>query len=65
MQVDFGNLIFPDDLVIPAARELGQFSRLAHGVRSGTVTILDPKTIRIEDLHYDGAGPGRILLSII
>ncbi|KAF5292864.1 hypothetical protein FQR65_LT11116 [Abscondita terminalis] len=33
------------------------FMPLAHGLRSGPITILDPRTIFIEDLHYDGKGP--------
>ncbi|KAK4872482.1 hypothetical protein RN001_014511 [Aquatica leii] len=33
------------------------FMQLAHELRSGPITILDPKTIFIEDLHYDGKGP--------
>ena len=43
---------------MPGPVSVGEFSRAAHGVRSGDVTVLDKRTIRIEDLHYDGLGPG-------
>ncbi|KAF5279956.1 hypothetical protein FQA39_LY18177 [Lamprigera yunnana] len=33
------------------------FMQLAHGVRSGSITILDPNTFFIENLYYDGKGP--------
>lgn len=36
---------------------LPEFKRLAHGLRSGNITILDSKTFYIPNLHYDGAGP--------
>lgn len=36
---------------------LPPFMQLAHGLRSGPITIIDPQTFFIEDLHYDGKGP--------
>ncbi|KAK4872481.1 hypothetical protein RN001_014510 [Aquatica leii] len=39
------------------SRVLLPFMPLAHGLRSGRITILDSRTIFIEDLHYDGKGP--------
>ncbi|MCL4137615.1 UNVERIFIED_CONTAM: hypothetical protein GTU68_048316, partial [Idotea baltica] len=56
-QVDFGHVLIPQDLTLPKKRILPEFKRLAHGVRSGNVTILDAKTFYIPNLHYDGAGP--------
>lgn len=56
-QVDFGDIFIPLDLDIPKPRVLPEFSRLAHGLRSGNISILDSKTIYIPNLHYDGAGP--------
>ncbi|XP_043256942.1 protein Skeletor, isoforms B/C [Colletes gigas] len=47
----------PPDLKVPKARVLPEFSRLAHGLRSGNITILDSKTFYIPNLHYDGGGP--------
>lgn len=42
---------------IPRRRTLPEFSRLAHGLKSGNLSILDSKRIYIPNLHYDGAGP--------
>jgi len=55
--VDFGSLVFPTNLNIPKPRVLPEIQRLAHGVRSGNVTILDAKTFYIPNLHYDGSAP--------
>ncbi|XP_012287850.1 protein Skeletor, isoforms B/C [Orussus abietinus] len=55
--VDFGHIRIPQDLEIPKPRVLSEFSRLAHGLRSGNISILDSKTFYIPNLHYDGAGP--------
>ncbi|XP_016842690.1 protein Skeletor, isoforms B/C isoform X2 [Nasonia vitripennis] len=55
--VNFGMVLIPEDLWIPAPRVLPEFSRLAHGLRSDNITILDSKTFYIPNLHYDGAGP--------
>ncbi|KAI8422958.1 hypothetical protein MSG28_014057 [Choristoneura fumiferana] len=33
-----------------------RFTRLAHGLRSGNISVLDAKTFYIPNLHYDGAG---------
>jgi len=37
--------------------EIGKFHPIAHGVKSGQVKIVDDKTIKIKDFHYDGKGP--------
>ncbi|XP_057339793.1 protein Skeletor, isoforms B/C isoform X2 [Microplitis mediator] len=55
--VDFGDIQIPQNIDIPRPRVLPEFSRLAHGLRSGNISILDSKTIYIPNLHYDGAGP--------
>ncbi|XP_043803770.1 protein Skeletor, isoforms B/C isoform X2 [Apis laboriosa] len=55
--VNFGDVFIPANLKVPKARVLPEFSRLAHGLRSGNITILDSKTFYIPNLHYDGAGP--------
>lgn len=56
-QVDFGDVFIPPDLKVPKLQVLPEFSRLAHGLRSGNISILDSKTIYIPNLHYDGGGP--------
>lgn len=57
LQVDMGSVDIPPDLKVPKTRVLPEFSRLAHSLRSGNITILDSKTFYIPNLHYDGAGP--------
>ncbi|XP_048505189.1 protein Skeletor, isoforms B/C isoform X2 [Athalia rosae] len=55
--VDFGDVFVPAYLDVPKPRVLPEFSRFAHGLRSGNISILDSKTLYIPNLHYDGAGP--------
>lgn len=55
--MNFGDVAIPKNLDIPRPKMLPEFSRLAHGLRSGNISILDSKTIYIPNLHYDGAGP--------
>ncbi|XP_014468058.1 PREDICTED: protein Skeletor, isoforms B/C isoform X2 [Dinoponera quadriceps] len=55
--VDFGDVYIPHDLKVPKLQVLPEFSRLAHDLRSGNISILDSKTIYIPNLHYDGGGP--------
>nr|XP_033323000.1 protein Skeletor, isoforms B/C isoform X1 [Megalopta genalis]XP_033323001.1 protein Skeletor, isoforms B/C isoform X2 [Megalopta genalis]XP_033323002.1 protein Skeletor, isoforms B/C isoform X1 [Megalopta genalis]XP_033323003.1 protein Skeletor, isoforms B/C isoform X1 [Megalopta genalis]XP_033323005.1 protein Skeletor, isoforms B/C isoform X1 [Megalopta genalis]XP_033323006.1 protein Skeletor, isoforms B/C isoform X1 [Megalopta genalis]XP_033323007.1 protein Skeletor, isoforms B/C isoform len=47
----------PQNITIPKVRMLAEFTRLAHGLRSGNISILDSRTFYIPNLHYDGAGP--------
>lgn len=56
-QVDFGEVFIPPGLDVPKPRVLPEFKRLAHGLRSSNISILDAKTFYIPNLHYDGAGP--------
>ncbi|VVC33457.1 Hypothetical protein CINCED_3A009785 [Cinara cedri] len=55
--VNFGDVYIPNDLNPPKSRELPEFKRLAHGLRSGNITIMDARTFYIPNLHYDGLGP--------
>ncbi|KAK4875132.1 hypothetical protein RN001_011554 [Aquatica leii] len=55
--VDFGEVFIPPNLEVPKPRILPEFKRLAHGLRSDNISILDAKTFYIPNLHYDGAGP--------
>lgn len=57
LQVDFGEVIIPPMLDVPKPRVLPEFKRLAHGLRSSNISVLDAKTFYIPNLHYDGAGP--------
>ncbi|GBP44118.1 hypothetical protein EVAR_81439_1 [Eumeta japonica] len=56
-QVNFGDVFIDPNLEPPRARVLPEFKRLAHGLRSGNISVLDAKTFYIPNLHYDGAGP--------
>ncbi|XP_037295975.1 protein Skeletor, isoforms B/C isoform X1 [Manduca sexta] len=55
--VNFGDVFIPAGLDPPRPRVLPEFKRLAHGLRSGNISVLDAKTFYIPNLHYDGAGP--------
>ncbi|XP_021913275.1 protein Skeletor, isoforms B/C [Zootermopsis nevadensis] len=55
--VNFGDIFIPNNLEVPKPRVLPEFKRLAHGLRSGNVSVLDARTFYIPNLHYDGAGP--------
>ncbi|XP_064550220.1 protein Skeletor, isoforms B/C isoform X1 [Drosophila montana] len=55
--VDFGEVFIPPGLDVPKPRVLPEFRRLAHGLRSSNISVLDAKTFYIPNLHYDGAGP--------
>ena len=41
--------------------EIGTFNNLQHGI-AGTVHVDNNSTIRIENFHYDGLGPGELVL---
>lgn len=41
----------------PKHIQLQEFSRLAHGLRSAPILVLDKKTFYVPNLHYDGKGP--------
>ncbi|CAG5020852.1 unnamed protein product [Parnassius apollo] len=55
--VNFGDVFINPGLEPPRPRVLPEFKRLAHGLRSGNISVLDAKTFYIPNLHYDGAGP--------
>lgn len=56
-QVNFGEVFIPSTLDPPKPRILPEFKRLAHGLLSGNISILDARTFYIPNLHYDGLGP--------
>uniref|UniRef100_A0A1I8PS48 DOMON domain-containing protein n=1 Tax=Stomoxys calcitrans TaxID=35570 RepID=A0A1I8PS48_STOCA len=55
--VNFGDVFISPGLDVPKPRVLPEFKRLAHGLRSSNISVLDAKTFYIPNLHYDGAGP--------
>ena len=44
--------------------EIGTFVNLQHGI-AGTVYADNNSTIRIENFHYDGLGPGELVLIVL
>lgn len=56
---DFRCSVTPSDCPAPTYARAGWVARLSslqHGV-SGTVTIVDERTLRLSGFHYDGGGP--------
>ena len=60
-QVDFGHVKISGDLDIPAPLEIGQFTQPPHDASSGVITVLDHRTIQIEELSYDDTGRGETI----
>lgn len=54
---NLGDVIIPEGFEPPTPTKISEFSRLAHNVRSETVTLINSKSIGIQQLHYDGLGP--------
>lgn len=57
MQASLADINISRQLTIPRPLEIGPFSELAHGLKSGPITIVDAQTFLISDFHYDGLGP--------
>lgn len=55
-QNDFGDIYIPEDFEPPIPQRGSSFSKKSHNVSSGVIEILDSKTIKIPELHYDGTG---------
>lgn len=58
-QANFGDLIIPQNLVIPAPVEIGRIPTKEHGVSSGPVMVVDTQTLLVPEFTYDGLGPGK------
>lgn len=57
MQTSLADIHISRQLIIPRPLEIGSLSELAHGVKSGPITIVDAQTFLVPDFHYDGLGP--------
>ena len=53
---NLGDIIVPEGFEPPAPKRISEFSRLAHNVKSETVTLLNSNSIGIQQLFYDGLG---------
>lgn len=52
-----GHLLISPDVTIPISLEIPPLTGLAHGVRSGPITIVDAQTILVSDFWFDGESP--------
>lgn len=56
-QNTFGDIYIPEEFDPPKSKDVGQLNKNhGHNVSSGTIEIIDAKTIRIQELNYDGFG---------
>ncbi|KAG5673657.1 hypothetical protein PVAND_003685 [Polypedilum vanderplanki] len=55
-QNTFGDVYIPENFDPPSSQRAGSFSKISHNVSSGSIEILDSKTIRIPNFSYDGLG---------
>ena len=53
---NLGDIIIPEGFEPPTAKKISEFSRIAHGVKSETVTLINSRSIGIQQLYYDGLG---------
>ncbi|CAN7992951.1 unnamed protein product [Ixodes hexagonus] len=53
-QANYGDIFFPEGFEPPSPRRISELSRRGAGVRSGTVVIVDSKTIQIPDFYFNG-----------
>ena len=53
-----GSIIFPDNVIPPSPATIASIITKSHGVTGGPITLLDSRTIRIENFNYEGGAPG-------
>lgn len=53
---NLGDIIIPEGFEPPSPKKISEFSRLAHGVKSETVTLINSNSIGIQQIYYDGLG---------
>lgn len=51
---NFADIYIPEGFEAPAPKKISEFTGIAHGVKSGQVTVIDSKTFKISDFVYDG-----------
>ncbi|XP_075229163.1 cytochrome and DOMON domain-containing protein knickkopf [Lycorma delicatula] len=52
----FGDVYIPEEFEPPETQKISQLSKRSNGVSSGSLEIIDAKTIMIPDFTYNGAG---------
>lgn len=55
-QNTFGDVYIPEEFDPPSTQRVGSFSKISHNVTSGSIEIIDSKTVRIPSFSYDGLG---------
>ncbi len=61
-QANFGHVRIPADFAAPSHHIIQQplgYDPLVHLVEADSVQILDTRTLQINNLTYDGQGPGK------
>lgn len=53
-QNTFGDIYIPEEFEPPTVQKIPQLAGKKNGVSSGTVEIIDAKTIKIYDFKFDG-----------
>jgi len=62
--ISCGHILIPKNFEPPGPVKLpSTFIQRKHGVKSGTIEIIDHRTIYIQGLHYDGKGPDAFFLA--
>lgn len=53
-QNTFGDIYIPEDFEPPGIQKIGQLSGKSNMVKSESIEIIDAKTFRLPNFHYDG-----------
>ena len=51
---NFADIYIPEGFQAPAPKKISEFSSVANKVKSGQVTIIDSKTVKISDFIFEG-----------
>ena len=52
---NFADIYIPEGFEAPSPKRIAEFAQTSHGVKSGAVTVLTSKTIKISDFSFDGS----------
>lgn len=63
-QNTFGDIYIPEEFEPPALQKIPQLTSRSHGVKSGSVEVVDSKTIRIPEFSYDGTATRKLNCSL-
>lgn len=60
LQNTFGDVYIPEEFEPPALQKIAQLTSRSHDVKSGSVEVLDSKTIRLPEFSYDGTASRKL-----